>query len=64
LLLALVAFRLIGGFLGRLRQPKRAKRAGPKVKSRDPERKVDPYRDLTPYEIEDAEFEDLPRSKD
>jgi hypothetical protein len=64
LLLALVAFRLIGGFLGRLRKPKRSKPRGPKVTSRDPNREVDPYRDLTPYEIEDAEYEDLPRNKD
>jgi hypothetical protein len=59
-LLAIIVFRLLGSLVGmfRSRDGNRAKFEGSR-----PNETVDhaDYRELTPYEIEDAEYEDLPK---
>jgi hypothetical protein len=66
LLLAIIAFQLIGGLVRAVRRGKHKSRSRPKMDTGrgDDRQKVDQYRDLTPYEIEDAEFEELPKRED
>lgn len=62
LILAIVVFRLIGSVFGLFRG--RDGRGG-KVGARSEPQSVDNggYEDLTPYDIEDADYEELPRGK-
>jgi hypothetical protein len=69
LILALLAFRLIGGAVRAMRsgpapEPKGSRREPRAGAEKVPQEKADPYSDLTPYEIEDAEFEDLSGRED
>lgn len=66
LLLAIIAFQLIGGLVRSVRRGKRKSRSRPRMDADrgDDRKNVDQYRDLTPYEIEDAEFEELPKRED
>jgi hypothetical protein len=64
LILAFLAFRLIAGAVRSVRKS-RPRSPGP----REPGSGVqsnprDGYRDLSPYDIEDAEYEDLPRREE
>jgi hypothetical protein len=66
LLLAIIAFQIIGGLIRSVRrrgqQSKRREARGPDG-SADPVQ-PDEYSDLTPYEIEDADFEELPKREE
>jgi hypothetical protein len=58
--LAIVVFRLIGSLFGLFKgQAKRTGKVGPSP-DRDSVKKND-YDDLTPYDIEEAEYEELPK---
>jgi hypothetical protein len=59
-ILAIVVFRLIGSLFGLLRgRDNRSAKVGARP---DPHSvKNDGYDDLTPYDIEDAEYEELPK---
>jgi len=58
LVLAFLLFRLIGDAVRVARRPRRSgQRPTPEDPKGDRER---PYSDLTPYDIEDADYEDLP----
>jgi hypothetical protein len=57
ILLVFFVFRLVGSLLGLFRG--RSAKIG--SKSDTPSRKDKAYNDLTPYEIEDAEYEELPK---
>jgi hypothetical protein len=61
LLLALLAFQLIAGLVRRLRGPTHRRQKDAPDKSPDASQD---YSDLTPYEIEDADYEELPRRED
>lgn len=72
LLLAILAFRIIGGAVRALtrRGNERPPRKGPRA-PREGKAGADgaagksrPYEELTPYEIEDAEYEELPDRED
>ena len=65
-LLAILAFRIIGGAVRSLQRRGSGSRKAP---DRQPEEGADrvrrsEYKDLTPYEIEDAEFEEFPRQEE
>lgn len=67
LLLAIIAFQLIGGLVRSVRRANRGSNGKPRQDAdRGDDRKpqADRYRDLTPYDIEDAEFEELPKRED
>ncbi len=58
LLAVLVAIRLFGSVARRFRRDKSRQ----KVNATDSDRVKKPdYRDLSPYEVEDADFEDIPK---
>lgn len=59
-LLAVIVFRLVGSVVSMFRH--RGRERGVFEGGGDPDRMDRPdYRELTPYEIEDAEYEDLPK---
>jgi hypothetical protein len=65
LLLALLAFQLIAGVVRRLRGgPVRRAKKTPKAPPNSPEGEAQDYKDLTPYEIEDAEYDEMPKRED
>ena len=62
IILAILAIRLLGSFFGMFRG------GGRKRSSVDGSREPDSvdnaaYKDLTPYDIEDADYEDLPKQE-
>jgi hypothetical protein len=62
LLLAVLIFRLVGSVVGRIRGGQKRRAAfdrSPKSGAAE----TSDYKDLSPYEIEDAEYEDLPRQE-
>jgi hypothetical protein len=62
ILFAVLVVRLLGSVFGLFRGNTPRKR--PSRPSGDPTPKEKPkYKDLTPYEIEDAEFEDIPKEE-
>ncbi len=62
IIMAILAFRLIGSFLGKIRGGGRKR---PSVHGSPGPDAVDDtaYKDLTPYDIEDADYEDLPKQE-
>jgi hypothetical protein len=62
LILAILAFRLFGSFFGKIRGGGRQRSSVDGSPGRDA---VDDtaYKDLTPYDIEDADYEDLPKQE-
>lgn len=60
IILAILAFRLLGSFFGVFRDGGRKRSSVDGSSGRDA---VDDtaYKDLTPYDIEDADYEDLPK---
>ena len=59
-ILAFFAFRLIGSAFGLFGRGGQRRAAFDRSQSRDGVEKPD-YKDLTPYDIEDAEYEELPK---
>ncbi len=61
ILIAIIVVRLFAGLVRGLRQGRKRRFARRSTKERV---KKPDYRDLTPYDIEDAEFEELPDERE
>jgi hypothetical protein len=59
-LLLVLVFRMVGSLIGFFRGGSKRKNAFSRSDTRDSVDKPD-YSEITPYEIEDAEYEELPR---